>query len=261
MRYFPLDEGHWAMSLGVRPLLGQSLVEPDAGQVALKNQLLDRDLGFHYQALPGTEAMQAEVGPILGLSGGLLEVSRQVAEDLLLLREEPDWPLVAGVLCFPNDWCLANKLGLPLLEVHGPVPGFLEAVGAGTLKLLDKLKPERPVWRANWAVKVTDRLDLPPLVNAAFEPVKCEVTAGNAGERCYFRVERQTLSRLPLSGGILFTVRTYVAPLAELDLRERELLTRALRTMPAAMLSYKGIEPFAGPLLEYLARSVSCGVT
>jgi len=107
---------------------------------------------------------------------------------------------------------------------------------------------------------VTDRLDLPPLVNAAFEPVKCEVTAGNAGERCYFRVERQTLSRLPLSGGILFTVRTYVAPLAELDWRERELLARALRTMPAAMLSYKGIEPFAGPLLEYLARSVSCGV-
>ena len=251
MRYFPLDGSPYAMSLGVRPLLEQPLLEPDARQIAFKNQLLDADLAFHSQALPGTEAIRREVGKLLGLEGTFDEVGRQAAEDLILMSEVPGWPLVAGQLCFPNDWCLADKLGGSLFEIHGPVPGFAEQVGQATLKLFDKLKPERPVWRLNWSVKVTGRLDLPPLVNAGFEASKREITAANAGDRCFFRIERQTLSRLP--GGILFTVRTFVEPLAALSAEERQWLAITLRTMPSEMLAYKGMAPFAGPLGEYLA--------
>ena len=255
MRHFPLDGAPYAMSLGVRPLLTEPRLEFDAAQIALKNQLLAADPAFHFQALPGTGEMQREVARELGLSGAPTEnaldwVGRQFAEDLLLLSDEPGWPLVAGQLCFPNDWCLADKLGRSLFAVHGPVPGFAQRVGDATLKLFDKLKPERPIWRVNWAVKVTNRLDLPPRVNATFEAAKQEVTATNAGQRCYFRIERQTLSRLP--SGILFTVKTSVAPIHTLDSHQRQALAITLRTIPPEMLHYKGLTPFAAPLMAYL---------
>lgn len=250
MHRFPLDGSPYAMSLGVRPLLDQPRLEPDPEQVRLKQSILD------YQALPGSEELQQQAAVELGFHS-FEQAGRQVAEDLLLLSgtgpRPVDWPLVAGMLAFPNDWCLADKLGRSLFEVHAPVPDFAAQVGDPTLKLLDKLKPGRPVWRANWAVKVTDRLDLSPAVNATFESVKKEITAANAGERCFFRIERQTLSRLP--SGILFTVKTSVVPLQSLEHHERAALAATLRTVPPQMLQYKGIAPFVTPLLGYLDQS------
>ena len=255
MRHFPLDGSPYAMSLGVRPLLAEPRLEFDASQIDLKKQLLGTDPSFYFQALPGTEPLQQEAASDLGFPGASTEnalnwAGRQVAEDLLLLGDQPGWPLVAGQLCFPNDWCLADKLGRPLFEVHAPVPGFAQRVGDATLKLFDKLKPERPIWRANWAVKVTGRLDLPPPINATFEASKQEITAANAGHRCYFRIERQTLSRLP--SGILFTVKTSVAPIHTLSAEERQALATTLSTTPPEILAYKGLAPFAAPLMTYL---------
>lgn len=260
MRHFPLDGSPFAMSLGVRPLLDEPRLEFDAAHIALKNQLLDADRRFHFQALPGTDTLQQEVAAELGLSpappvDALDWVGRQVAEDLLLLRAEPGWPLVAGQLCFPNDWCLDDKLGQPLVQVHAPVPGFGGRIGDATLNLFDRLKPGRPVWRANWAVKVTNRLDLPPHINATFEASKREITAANAGRRCFFRIERQTLTRLP--SAILFTVKTSVEPLESLSAAERSALAATLRTAPADVILYKGIAPFAKPLLAYLEQTMS----
>jgi hypothetical protein len=246
MRHFPLDGSPYAMILGVRPLLGEPRLEADAAQVRLKQICLD------FQALPGTSGLQQEAAAELGFYS-FEQAGRVVAEDLILLSDAAGWPLVAGALAFPNDWCLADKLGRSLFEVHAPVPGFAGQVGEATGKLFDKLKPGRPVWRANWAVKVTDRLDLPPWVNVTFEASKREVTEANAGERCYFRIERQTLSRLP--SGILFTVKTSVEPVNRLDAVERAALATAIRTAPAEILLYKGLAPFAAPLLAYLGRS------
>lgn len=257
MRHFPLDGSGYAMTLGVRPLLQEPRLEIDEEQLALKLALLGADPAFHFQALPGTEMLQREAAQELGFANPPPEnaldwTGRQMAEDLLLLSGTPGYPLVAGQLCFPNDWCLAGKLGRSIFEVHGPVPGFASTAGEATLKLFDKLKPERPVWRVNWAIKVTRRLDLPPLVNATFEAAKQEVTAANAGERCFFRIERQTLTRLP--SGILFTVKTSVAPIHTLEAAEREALAITLRTTPPEMLAYKGLTPFAAPLMAYLGQ-------
>lgn len=39
------------------------------------------------------------------------------------------------------------------------------------------------------------------------------ITRENAGERLHTRMERETLFRLPKTGAILFTIRTYIKPL------------------------------------------------
>lgn len=187
-------------------------------------------------------------------------LGRQVQEDLLLMdgvREGA--PLVAGQLCFPAGWCLDEKMGRPLLAVHAPVPHFAEELGRSTLLLMKGLKPGRPVTRVNWALTVTDRLDLEPSSRAEWQHLFEGITERNAGERCFLRLERQTLTRLPRTQAILFTIHTYRAPLAT-EVREasrRHRLASVLRTVPADTLAYKRISPFRAPLLAWLERSTS----
>lgn len=186
-------------------------------------------------------------------------IGRQVQEDLLLLDGGAEGvPLVAGQLCFGNGWELADKLGQSFLAIHDPVPHFRTAIGRSSQLLMERLKPGRPVWRVNWAIKATGQLHLPPKINQALAPLKTSITAENAGERCFFRIERQTLSRLPRSNGVLFTIRTYqssIAALASQTAQARRLLG-VLRSTPPETLAYKGIAPFVAPLVAYLEAQI-----
>ena len=265
-----------------------------ADEVRLRERLLAEDHDYRYRGGPGTVPAQWEVVALLlrdlarhhprfaslsedgdrwtwvtrlpggrtafrlGDTGSLPHepldwVGRQVVEDLILLSGDAaaGFPVTAGQLCFPNDWSLPDKLGRPLLGVHAPVPGFARQAGDATLRLLERLRPGRPVWRANWALRATDALDLSPRTG----PVPVEhVDAANAGETLFVRVERQTLSRLPATGAILFTVHTRSRELGVVagePQRARRLLD-AIRSMPPEMAGYKGIAPVRDALIEYL---------
>lgn len=61
-------------------------------------------------------------------------------------------------------------------------------------------------------------------------------------ETLRLRSERQTLRRLPISGAVIFTIRTYLTPLEELG-RERGVpgrLASSMRHWPAEVGEYKG---------------------
>ncbi|WXH30040.1 hypothetical protein WA016_04010 [Myxococcus stipitatus] len=185
-------------------------------------------------------------------------VGRQVQEDLLVLDGTREgFPLVAGQLCFPSGWCLADKVGRSLLDVHAPVPRFAEQMGNPTLRLLEGLKPGRTVTRCNWAFTVTERLCMEPSAFEQWRHLFEGITPENAGERCFLRLERQTLSRLPETGAILFTIHTYRAPVAgEVPTAEhRRRLAHVLRTVPDDMSGYKRLAPLREPLLAYLERT------
>jgi hypothetical protein len=55
---------------------------------------------------------------------------------------------------------------------------------------------------------------------------------------------------------VLFTVRTYVAPLAQLTSNPQwtAAMAQLLRQLDPAILDYKGITPYLRPLLEHLDR-------
>jgi dimethylamine monooxygenase subunit A len=129
-------------------------------------------------------------------------------------------------------------------------------VGRASDLLLARLRPERPVWRRNWSIVVSPELNLASRFSAELNARKAAITAENAGERCFYRSERQTLSRLPRSGAILFTIRTHVAALGALaaDPIWAAGLLRLLRSTPPAILAYKGISPYLGALLACLER-------
>ncbi len=183
-------------------------------------------------------------------------LGRQVQEDLVLLAPEPQrgFPLVAGVVCFPNMWGLTEKFGQPLAHIHQPVPGFAEHIGHSTQLLFERMKPQRPVWRLNWSILPLDRLNLAPQFFAENAQAAQRLTPTTIGERGMLRVERQTLTRLPATGAILFTIHTYQASLATVarDPVRRHQLAHYLSTVPMDILRYKGIDRFVKMLIDYV---------
>ena len=69
-----------------------------------------------------------------------------------------------------------------------------------------------------------------------------------------FRSERQTLRRLPRSGGVVFTIRTYFHPVTEVAEEDYVpgRLASAVRSWGDDVSRYKGKERYGGVLLEYL---------
>jgi len=72
----------------------------------------------------------------------------------------------------------------------------------------------------------------------------------------YFRSERQTLRRLPKSGGVVFTIRTYFHPITEVceEAGVPGRLASAVRSWGENVSKYKGREMYGDVLLEYLDR-------
>ncbi|WP_185155425.1 heme-dependent oxidative N-demethylase family protein [Rudanella paleaurantiibacter] len=187
-------------------------------------------------------------------------IGQQVQEDLLLLSGQ-DVRLVAGQLCFGNGWCLDEKLGLPFWEIHAPINPIVTPMMQAAGQLMQRLPAGRTVWRLNWSIKASNQLDMSsrrmPDLNGQLQQLLPALTPETVGDQLFIRIERQTLTRLPRSGSILFGIHTYQNRLAD-ELSERpdaaRRLLNVLNTTPPAMLDYKGISPFLEPLIRFLER-------
>lgn len=193
-------------------------------------------------------------------------VGRQVQEDLLVLQrteEGGSMVLVAGQLCFPNAWCLDDKMEHSFLDIHQSVPLFAEYLGRSSTLLLDRLKIGRAVWRLNWSLKATNRLNHTPRFHHEELQSSQEITHENIGERCFLRIERQALTRLPRTNAVLFTIHTYQSSLAQVvnSVERACRLFNVVKTMPEEVLVYKAMSPFAPALLSYLAAQGGDGGT
>lgn len=189
-------------------------------------------------------------------------LGQQMQEDLLIMAEDAarGTPLISGHLCFAAGWCLDDKLGQSFLAIHDPVPLFAERIGRSADLLMQRLKPGHPVARLNWSMSVSPTLNHAPAVLHLRRDAAVGVDPANAGARCYLRVERQTLSRLPKTRGVLFTIHTYVTPIAVVISDDPQACAQriagVLRTMPEALRQYKGIDRFYAPLMAYLEKQV-----
>lgn len=186
--------------------------------------------------------------PPLAIAAGLVQ------EDLVLMRRGPEhWRLAAASLSFPSAWLLAEKFGRPMHEVHGPVPGFGEGTRNALLieRMFDNLRPEAGMIRWNWSLFGDGRLFHPD--SHASEP-----RFGEGAALAWFRLERQTFRKLPTSSDVLFTIRIYLNPLAELARRpEGPMIAGALSEQLAALTpeqaGYKGLLAEREALLARLA--------
>ena len=178
---------------------------------------------------------------------------RLVQEDLCLMAPGPDgYTLEAASLCFPARWRLMDKMGLPMSGIHKPVPDYSEKLSRPVDSFFNRIDVDRPVWRVNWSL-TTDPTMFQP-VRQKHSASELSITSKNAGDKVYMRCERQTLRRLPDTGWILFTIKTYLDKVSNLHKypKETQNLSSLLRSAPTTLLSYKNINHFLEPLLVYL---------
>ena len=190
---------------------------------------------------------------------------RLVQEDLVLLVERAEGLVVGGgSVCFPNRWDLGSKLGLRLVDVHAPVSRLNDQLGGSVETFFERLGPDRSFWRLGWSVLDTGELYQPTDGTAPpIEPLPGVDGAHTwAGERLFLRVERETFRRFPDTRCVLFTLRTYVRPLAHLATRRDDArrLAEALQAMPADVADYKKVAELTPTAVAWL-EAVTAGST
>lgn len=211
-------------------------------QMALRDSLIaDRATEVH-ALLPGAEDAAAETletvlahlheaagyarttgdvirpdGVCVSLAGPpLATAGRLVQEDLCLMQKpkDADEHLLAGaVLCFPSNWTLAQKLGMGLARIHRPVERYDANLALRVQRMLDVLRPETPLMRANLLISRRPELFSPLSEFVRHQPAP--------GEGRFVRVERQTLLRLPRTRAIVFSIHTYVLAFDALTAEQR----------------------------------------
>lgn len=205
---------------------------------------------------------------------------RMVQDDLAIMFEKPDgqYYLLAGSILLAGFWRLSDKFGMPLSEIHtsGDVPGFKNKLEKGMMNFFKRIQPQAPVLRYNYFIQVDDNLAWSDSIgseDAEYQEGQQQmegwttVQKNKAIEHHYFRSERQSLRRLPRSGGVIFTIRTYFEPITKIA-QEPGVpgrLASAVRSWGDDVSKYKGRERYGEVLLEYLdgehEKQVELGLT
>ena len=289
-RYLPFMGKVGRPAIGLKALSLEHWLDIDGefeGQLRCKEELLKHRYDDVCVALPDTQAAQQEVLYLLSehlatyfpqvycsVDGGICNVRTQqtwnfanfadssldlagrlVQEDLcILLPKEGGYVLSAASVCFPLRWRLRDKLGQPLGYIHRRVPDYHDRLERPVDNVFARLRQGFPGLRFNW--NIVDAPDLFLDQEKQVTGFNCAIAPNNAGQRLWLRVERQTLRRLPVSGGILFTIRTYVYPLDQIaaDPNVAAQLSYAVQSLEPEMQVYKNLLPFREALLVYLAR-------
>ena len=212
---------------GIQPVkAGEWLLRDDAfaAQMAYRDALISTSREEVFRAAPESLHMQEELLDLLlseldsGYKKGreitrpdgvgvsqegppLLTAARLVQEDLLIMDMAGEPRLTAAALCFPASWSLDEKFGAGLMAIHGYVDEYTDEMAARVRRMFDAIRPEQPLWRANFLrYKKADLHQ--PLRNGQEKP-----TPESGG---FVRVERQTLCKLPRTGAVVFGIHTYV---------------------------------------------------
>ena len=264
-RIFPDADHRWIMGLRPSESTADYFADTDpTGAVrAERAHWLAEDPGKYAALLPEAEAALVETVELARTWGAAINVARSPFEQLLELGRawEPDFAwmhpsadgvhrLTGGVVCFPSNWALHDKLGRPMFEVHDPVPGLNEALGRQIETFFTKQGPGADWRRENWSLSRDAELNHHP--SRPCRRLDATVTAAEV----WLRLEHQLLLKLPRSGSILFGIRMDVVPLTDViaDPTVARRFGRLLATLHPASAAYKAISA-ARPALIALLHS------
>lgn len=192
----------------------------------------------------------------------ILIAAKLVQDDLAIMIESPngEYFLRGGAIILAGFWRFRDKYNLPLSGIHtsGDVPKYKEKLQSGMEKFFMRLQPDKPVVRNNYFIQTDSELGWSSSIGKEEDPTVGWYTAREATDinRLYFRSERQSLRRLPKSGAVIFTVRTYFMPITKLC--EEPYIPRRLldgiQSWTGDVEEYKGYHKFKDVLEPYLEK-------
>ncbi len=251
-------------SIGLKPIAAADWLEGgEADPAARKDALLGSVRDLVWAEVEDSRPAQAEVLALVEGALGrsvddadrppLLAAARAVPDDLCLMeKRDGEWRLTALSLSAGSFFTASDVIGRSLRELHAPVTGFQERLLTRVTRIFESLRPDLVLERRNWSVVSSDALHAPD--PAPMRAAIQELDPGRAPELLFTRVERQTLRRLPASGGALFTIRVWLTPLGEVlaDPEGRARFARAWRAASPDFRAYKKLGLYDGlvePLL------------
>lgn len=202
----------------------------------------------------------------------LEDIAASIEEDFLILLKDPsrrdekdgtEFFFKAGVFAFAAGFDPRDRFNTPLLFIHHPIPGYEEKLKLLMNRFFDRLKPATIVNRNNFSVQTHNKYfvddenkghNLP----ADKEQEALEFDLLDFEKQVHYRSERQCLTKLPQSGAIIFTIRTYLLPMSEVKKEGPELCERligAIKGFPPEIAEYKRANEWGPPVIEYLERA------
>lgn len=266
----PIRHAPWAdappeFAIGLSPIAEADWLEGEEDDpAARKDALFEQARDLVWAETEGSRPGQAEVLALIERAleqksdrrdlPPLFAASRMVADDLCLMeKRDGDWTLTALSLSAPTFFTAAESVGKSLSGLHGPVPGFGERFLSRVGRIFDGLRPDLILQRRNWTVLNTGELHTP---NPA--PVRARIPhLTDPADELFIRVERQTLRRLPETGGALFTIRVWRHALGDL-LDEPERLAafaKAWRGASDDLRKYKMLHLYDALVEDFLAKA------
>jgi len=223
IRHAPWAETPPDFAIGLSPIDEAVWLEGgEANPAARKDALFKEARDRVWAETDGSRAAQAEVLALVEAARGgagssdlppLYAAARLVPDDLCLMEKRNGlWTLTALSLSAGTFFTAEEVIGKPLSGLHEPVPGFEDRFTARVSRIFDVLRDDVILQRRNWTVTNSEALHTP-------DPAPIRARIGEIEDpaaELFIRVERQTLRRLPKTGGALFTIRVWRHPLGEL---------------------------------------------
>ena len=263
--YFPDPNQTTVMRMGLRPLSMSEWMMVDSDLPRFHQHKSEQGrlhLKRVYQALPQSRSAQLEFteslrahllknhGYALDSQGRTLshpasglqwDNSKQdlwhgslwIQEDICILEPvDGQYRLTAASVCSPSNWDMEAKIGHTVDVIHDPVPGYQDEMAAKVNRLLRGIKVNKPIQRLNWSVQPGGDLFW-----------RADLKDYSDDDERYWRVERQTLVRLPQTGAIVFGIRVFMHSFAVMtaypDFRQN--IDKLLARLPAEQRRYKNL--------------------
>lgn len=187
-------------------------------------------------------------------------LARHLEEDFLIMMKSDkndEYYFRSGAFVFPSGFDPSKKANLSLKDIHGPVPYYKEKIEKSMDKFFQRFKIGKFVMRVNWTCQAHTHRYAVGLNHAYNNEKKPEVFKAkdlDFEKGVFLRNERQCLTRLPKSKAIVFTIRTYLTPIAQVK-REGETgldLACAIENLPPVTAIYKTATIWGDAIIDYM---------
>ncbi len=185
-------------------------------------------------------------------------LGREIPDDLLLVKERGgQLHFDAGLVTFAAAWSVTFDAGMSFREIHGPVPRLTgEGITSRAEQFLMRLPADQVYRRVNWTLSASGsrKLDISLEELPEWGQDIPRLLADRDFGRLQLRIELEHFIRLPMSGAVTFSIRTFMASLAEIKTIPawRDQLAQILVATPQDIAAYKGIGEYRSAAAAWL---------